>query len=150
MSLTRLAATGCLSRNAWHELKHNAVRTSAGHFMSLMSITKRAGRGRAGATAMIGTLSAAFLAVAQPAFAQQTNAGPPQKQAGKSPVKVFILAGQSNMEGQGCADLEGKDYNEGKGTLNYLMKDPAKAPLLQTSQGQQRPMDGPRRCLGLV
>ena len=34
------------------------------------------------------------------------------------PVKVFILAGQSNMEGQAVADLDGKDYNDGKGTLN--------------------------------
>jgi hypothetical protein len=49
-------------------------------------------------------------------------------QAGSSPVKVFILAGQSNMEGQGVADLSGKDYNEGKGTLVQLLQDPAKAP----------------------
>ena len=27
------------------------------------------------------------------------------------PVKVFILAGQSNMEGQAVSDLDGKDYN---------------------------------------
>lgn len=50
-------------------------------------------------------------------------------QAGRSPVKVFILAGQSNMEGQAVADLDGKDYNEGKGTLAYVIKDPDKAPL---------------------
>jgi len=53
------------------------------------------------------------------------------KQAGTSPVKVFILAGQSNMEGQGVADLDGPDYNGGKGTLSYLMKDPAKASLFK-------------------
>ena len=47
------------------------------------------------------------------------------------PVKVFILAGQSNMEGQAVVDLEGKDYNQGKGTLATLMKDPAKAPMLK-------------------
>lgn len=47
---------------------------------------------------------------------------------GPRPVKVFILAGQSNMEGQAVADLSGKDYNEGKGTLVDLMRDPAKAP----------------------
>ncbi|MCX7048528.1 MAG: sialate O-acetylesterase [Candidatus Sumerlaeota bacterium] len=55
------------------------------------------------------------------------------------PVKVFILAGQSNMEGQAVADLEGKDYNGGKGTLKALMQDPAKAPLfrhLKNAQGQ--------------
>src|SRR5687768_14663474 len=45
------------------------------------------------------------------------------------PVKVFILAGQSNMEGQAVVDLKGKDYNEGRGTLARLMEDPAKAPL---------------------
>jgi hypothetical protein len=47
--------------------------------------------------------------------------------AGQGPVKVFILAGQSNMEGQAVADLEGPDYNGGKGTLAFLLRDPAKA-----------------------
>jgi hypothetical protein len=47
------------------------------------------------------------------------------------PVKVFVLAGQSNMEGQAVADLDGKHYNEGKGTLKALMNDPAKAPLFK-------------------
>jgi hypothetical protein len=85
-------------------------------------------------------------------------------QAGKGPVKVFILAGQSNMEGQGVADLEGKDYNSGRGTLNYVMKDPAKAPLykhLKDDKGQwavredvwvwYKPEKGPVKCgpLGL-
>lgn len=46
---------------------------------------------------------------------------------GTKPVQVFILAGQSNMEGQAVADLSGKDYNEGRGTLVELMKDPARA-----------------------
>ncbi|MGE5293300.1 MAG: sialate O-acetylesterase [Solirubrobacterales bacterium] len=61
------------------------------------------------------------------------------KQAGTSPIKVFILAGQSNMEGQGVADLDGPDYNGGKGTLNYVMKDPANARLfahLKDDQGR--------------
>ena len=44
----------------------------------------------------------------------------------KKPLKVFILAGQSNMEGQAVVDLEGKDYNQGKGTLATLMQDPVK------------------------
>lgn len=43
------------------------------------------------------------------------------------PLQVFILAGQSNMEGQAVADLAGKDYNDGKGTLDFLLRDPAKA-----------------------
>lgn len=48
--------------------------------------------------------------------------------AAELPVKVFLLAGQSNMEGQAVSDLDGKDYNGGKGTLNALLRDPAKAP----------------------
>src|SRR5215212_9831479 len=47
------------------------------------------------------------------------------------PVKVFILAGQSNMEGQAVVDLDGKNYNDGKGTLKALMNDPSKAPLFK-------------------
>ncbi len=48
------------------------------------------------------------------------------EQAGKSPVKVFILAGQSNMQGQGKIKLD-VGRNEGKGSLEYLVKDPATA-----------------------
>ncbi len=47
------------------------------------------------------------------------------------PLKVFVLAGQSNMEGQAVADLDGKNYNDGKGTLASLLKNPAKAPLVK-------------------
>lgn len=53
-------------------------------------------------------------------------------------LKVFVLAGQSNMEGHAVADLDGKNYNDGKGTLNALLSDPAKAPLvkhLKTDKG---------------
>jgi hypothetical protein len=59
-------------------------------------------------------------------FAASARAADPPK-----PVKVFILAGQSNMEGQAVADLDGKDYNGGKGTLKALLNDPAKAPLVK-------------------
>lgn len=52
------------------------------------------------------------------------------------PVKVFILAGQSNMEGQAVVDLDGPDYNEGRGTLVQLLKDPAKAPRFQRLRGR--------------
>ena len=55
----------------------------------------------------------------------------------QGPVKVFILAGQSNMEGQAVADLDAKDYNHGKGTLVQLMRDPAKAPLLGHFRDEQ-------------
>jgi hypothetical protein len=55
------------------------------------------------------------------------------------PIKVFILAGQSNMVGQAVVDLAGKDYNGGKGTLVQLMEDPAKAAMfkhLRSSDGK--------------
>ena len=42
------------------------------------------------------------------------------------PVKVFILAGQSNMEGAGAVKADPKK-NEGKGSLEYLVKDAATA-----------------------
>ena len=73
-----------------------------------------AGR-RCSTAARILCLGAVLLLVGQLAAAGQ---------AGRSPVKVFILAGQSNMEGQAVADLDGQDYNEGKGTLTMLMEDP--------------------------
>ena len=47
-------------------------------------------------------------------------------QTGKGPVKVFILAGQSNMEGQGKIKMDAR-RNEGKGSLEYLVKNPATA-----------------------
>jgi hypothetical protein len=55
------------------------------------------------------------------------------------PLKVFILAGQSNMQGQAVVDLTGKDYNDGKGTLAMLYNDPVKAPIykhLKTADGK--------------
>ena len=52
--------------------------------------------------------------------------------------KVFVLIGQSNMEGQGVVDLKGPDYNNGRGTLVALAEDPATAELvapLRTGDG---------------
>lgn len=54
-------------------------------------------------------------------LALMAHGAPPER-----PVKVFILAGQSNIEGQAVADLDGEAYNHGKGTLKTLMDDPAK------------------------
>ncbi len=57
-------------------------------------------------------------------------------------VKVFILAGQSNMEGQAVVALKGKDYNDGKGTLAAMLADPAKATAIQhlmTADGLGKP-----------
>ena len=49
-----------------------------------------------------------------------------------APLRVFILAGQSNMQGQGVVDLHHpKYYNGGKGTLEYVMKDKKKAKLFK-------------------
>ncbi len=43
-------------------------------------------------------------------------------QPGTSPIKVFLMAGQSNMEGQAVVDLnEASGYNGGKGNLEYVM-----------------------------
>jgi len=47
----------------------------------------------------------------------------PSKNASK-PVQVYILAGQSNMEGHGLS-RRNPERNEGKGTLEALAKDPA-------------------------
>ena len=45
-------------------------------------------------------------------------------------LQVFILAGQSNMEGQGVVDLDHpQHYNGGTGTLNRVMQDPKNAHL---------------------
>jgi hypothetical protein len=56
---------------------------------------------------------------------------PPVGAVPSGPVRVFVLAGQSNMEGQAVSDLSGKDYNGGRGTLLALLDDPAKAPLVR-------------------
>ena len=66
--------------------------------------------------------------------------------AAPKPLQVFILAGQSNMEGQAVADLAGKDYNDGKGTLAFLMRDPAKASLLKHLQDAQAAGRSGRMC----
>ena len=60
-----------------------------------------------------------------------------QAAAAPEPIKVFILAGQSNMEGQAVADLEGKNYNDGKGTLKFLRGDPEKASLVKHLWNEQ-------------
>ncbi len=46
--------------------------------------------------------------------------------ADNSKLRVFILAGQSNMEGQGVVDLDHpQHYNGGKGILNRVMQNPS-------------------------
>jgi hypothetical protein len=82
--------------------------------------------------AVAALVAAALLGQARCATATGAQAG--RKQPGKSPVKVFILAGQSNMEGQAVADLDGKDYNGGRGTLAYLLRDPARSAVFRHLQ----------------
>jgi|YelNatPaOPRAMG01_1025707.scaffolds.fasta_scaffold11338_1 alpha-galactosidase len=53
-----------------------------------------------------------------------TLAVAPPAQAASKPVRVFILAGQSNMEGAGQVKADPK-RNGGKGSLEFLVKDPA-------------------------
>ncbi len=56
---------------------------------------------------------------------------------GAPPLKVFILAGQSNMEGQAVADLMDKHHNNGKGTLLALLDDAEKKQLAQHLRNEQ-------------
>ncbi|MGY8650243.1 MAG: sialate O-acetylesterase, partial [Verrucomicrobiia bacterium] len=58
-------------------------------------------------------------------FVTGCNSLPPSS---SNAVQVFILAGQSNMEGQGVVDMDHpRDYNGGKGTLNRVMANPKNA-----------------------
>jgi alpha-galactosidase len=56
-------------------------------------------------------------------MAASVFAAPPVDKPIKGPLKVFILAGQSNMEGAGIIKMD-PNRNEGKGTLEYMVKDP--------------------------
>jgi hypothetical protein len=80
------------------------------------------------------------LAVLLPSvYSQPIDQPHPLQQAGKSPVKVFILAGQSNMEGYGAIHEVDKAGGERKGTLTYLLDDPTKGPLFKHLR-DDRPM----------
>lgn len=70
-------------------------------------------------------------------------AAAPSDTAATEPVRVFILAGQSNMEGHGIVAADPK-HNGGKGSLEFLAKDPATAKRfapLQDVAGQWRKRD---------
>lgn len=56
--------------------------------------------------------------------------------AADKPVKVFVLAGQSNMEGHGFIKADPK-RNEGKGSLEYAAKDKATADKLKHLLGKK-------------
>ena len=68
--------------------------------------------------------------------------------AGK-PVKVFILAGQSNMEGKGFIKAD-PQRNEGKGSLEYLTKQPATAEFVIAETGMSGKEEKHRRALSLM
>jgi hypothetical protein len=54
------------------------------------------------------------------------------------PLKVFILAGQSNMEGQGVVSMDGeKDYNGGKGNLVWSMKNSKSAGKMKSLKNEK-------------
>jgi len=61
-----------------------------------------------------------------PVFLLATLAASHPAEAATQPVRVFILAGQSNMEGHGFIAAETK-RNGGKGSLEFLVKDAATA-----------------------
>jgi len=61
-----------------------------------------------------------------PVFLLATLAASHPVEAATQPVRVFILAGQSNMEGHGFIAAEPK-RNGGKGSLEFLAKDTATA-----------------------
>ncbi|MBL8753910.1 MAG: sialate O-acetylesterase [Planctomycetes bacterium] len=72
---------------------------------------------------MIRPLAAFFVPAALFAVATTTPA-----QAPAPVLRVFLLAGQSNMEGQGAVDLDdARDYNGGRGNLAQFVDAPANA-----------------------
>jgi hypothetical protein len=76
--------------------------------------------------------STALLAASSLVLAQQANQSTPLKQGGKSPIKVFVLAGQSNMEGQGVVSMDHPEYyNGGKGNLVWSMKNSKRAEIMK-------------------
>ncbi len=59
-----------------------------------------------------------------------------QNQPDGLPVKVFILAGQSNMEGQGVVSMDGeRDYNGGRGNLVWSLRNSASQGRMQHLRG---------------
>jgi hypothetical protein len=75
----------------------------------------------------VAVLSFALLAFWTPVSAEQPDPAKAPKQTRPGPLKVFILAGQSNMEGQGVVKQEDKNGKPLPGTLVSLMSDPARA-----------------------
>ncbi|MDB5295436.1 MAG: hypothetical protein JWO31_1419, partial [Phycisphaerales bacterium] len=70
--------------------------------------------------------AAALLPLLLAAPLRAADAGPVNGSRATGPVKVFVLAGQSNMEGQGFVAAD-PGRNGGKGSLELLAKDAATA-----------------------
>ena len=57
---------------------------------------------------------------------------PQSDAAAPRPIKVFVLAGQSNMQGQGVVSMEHpRDYNSGQGNLVWSMTHSASKRLMR-------------------
>lgn len=84
-----------------------------------------------GAARAFASIAALALFLAGTAPAEEAPRRETGKRPPRSPVKVFILAGQSNMEGYGAVHEVDGDGKERKGTLTSLVNDPAKAPMFR-------------------
>ncbi len=70
--------------------------------------------------------TAVAVAVASGPPVATSQAAPAAQPAAKPVLRVYLLAGQSNMEGHGVVDLDDeRDYNGGRGTLARFVDDPA-------------------------
>ena len=69
---------------------------------------------------------ASIVVIAVMAGTARTMAAGPNDKVGKGPLKVFILAGQSNMVGAGAVKMN-PERNGGRGSLEYMVKDPKMA-----------------------
>ena len=68
-----------------------------------------------------------FLAVTAITCVLASLSVPSWADAPGGPVQVYILAGQSNMQGHGTVNVPPDSRNGGKGTLEYLVRDAASA-----------------------
>jgi hypothetical protein len=90
----------------------------------------------------IPALATAMLAVLAVSAAPPSAVPLPTAPASTVPAKllrVYLLAGQSNMEGHGVVDLnDARDYNGGRGTLAQFVDNPAN----KAAWGDLRAADG--------
>ena len=77
----------------------------------------------------IASLTALYwVSLLAPPWVPQTEAASPSP----SPIKVFLLAGQSNMQGQGVVSMDHpRDYNSGQGNLVWSMTHSASKRLMR-------------------